>query len=246
MKWLFKPFHLEHKNERLKSIFKTKIIEGIFDNNDNLSNREIVIRLKTYLKKKDTLDIIKEIYIKTLDQYVAEERNPSINISELKNLNTFSLCLFSGVLAKGTSLPKPKTTFKGSICQRGQQLFCDIFFSDCCAALKPKYCVSVTRCLYLGDYNARKYVDELTSFYNNFKPLSMLQVPHHGSKKSWNIKLLKLFKPCNTFIQYGRNGHGHPSESVLEDCVAKTTCYLVSDDITSKMNFLFELDIENR
>ncbi len=48
-----------------------------------------------------------------------------------------------------------------------------------------------SKTLYLGDYNAKKNFDELKNVYSSFwKEISCLQVPHHGSNKSFDEDLL--------------------------------------------------------
>ena len=46
--------------------------------------------------------------------------------------------------------------------------------------------------LYLGDYNAKDHCDKLQTVYGGFwKEISCVQVPHHGSEKSFNDELLE-------------------------------------------------------
>lgn len=48
------------------------------------------------------------------------------------------------------------------------------------------------RTLYLGDYNAKDHCDKLQTVYGGFwKEILCLQVPHHGSEKSFNDELLE-------------------------------------------------------
>lgn len=48
-----------------------------------------------------------------------------------------------------------------------------------------------SKTLYLGDYNAKKNFDELKNVYCSFwKEISCLQIPHHGSKESFDEDLL--------------------------------------------------------
>lgn len=49
-----------------------------------------------------------------------------------------------------------------------------------------------SRTLYLGDYNAKDHCDKLQTVYGSFwQKISCLQVPHHGSEKSFNDELLE-------------------------------------------------------
>lgn len=49
-----------------------------------------------------------------------------------------------------------------------------------------------SRTLYLGDYNAKDHCDKLQTVYGGFwKEISCVQVPHHGSEKSFNDELLE-------------------------------------------------------
>ena len=48
-----------------------------------------------------------------------------------------------------------------------------------------------SRSLFLGDYNARKYCNELVNYYRKYwGDITCLQIPHHGSIDSFNNNLL--------------------------------------------------------
>ena len=46
-------------------------------------------------------------------------------------------------------------------------------------------------CLYLGDYNAKDYFEELFEAYKEVWPtIDIIQIPHHGSLKNFKEKLI--------------------------------------------------------
>jgi hypothetical protein len=78
---------------------------------------------------------------------------------------------------------------------------------------------SKTGCLYLGDYNAKKHIQEIEKYYHRYieRSILTLQIPHHGSKHSWNTRLLDWAE--DFVVSYGSNGYWHPSSKVLLDVV---------------------------
>lgn len=46
-------------------------------------------------------------------------------------------------------------------------------------------------CLYTGDYNAHKYIDELKRFYMHVEDqIGIVQIPHHGSRNNYDPQLI--------------------------------------------------------
>lgn len=58
---------------------------------------------------------------------------------------------------------------------------------------------------------------EILPFAQDEIPLSILQVPHHGSKTSLNSEILDILNPSLAIISVGKkNSYGHPSEEILK------------------------------
>jgi hypothetical protein len=76
--------------------------------------------------------------------------------------------------------------------------------------------------LFLSDANFKN-----PNFFKHFRKhlsqslifTALTQLPHHGSKRSWNCKLIKLMPCCFLWIpSYGKkNNNGHPSFEVINN-----------------------------
>lgn len=64
-----------------------------------------------------------------------------------------------------------------------------------------------------------------------FSPVSVLQVPHHGSKTGLSSSILDLIKPELAVISVGKNNYGHPSEAVIKILGDKDIKTLRTDEI---------------
>jgi len=51
---------------------------------------------------------------------------------------------------------------------------------------------------------------------NYINDIDVIKVPHHGSKTSSTLSLIKHFEPEFAIIQVGKNSFGHPSQEVIE------------------------------
>lgn len=79
-------------------------------------------------------------------------------------------------------------------------------------------------CIYTGDYNLsnddnyKKMYDQMhDNFSKYWNKVGVIQIPHHGSEKSFNDKLLKDFKYGVFIISYGMwNTYEHPSWKIVE------------------------------
>lgn len=80
-------------------------------------------------------------------------------------------------------------------------------------------------CLYLGDTNLNQTSGGsgiIEAIYNNLGDvrhnIGTIQVPHHGSKKSFNNDILWLNNPSLYFASFGKqNKYRHPSYTVVEE-----------------------------
>lgn len=89
-------------------------------------------------------------------------------------------------------------------------------------------------CLYTGDATIDKNILPWIDAIKNTYPVGTIQIPHHGSMKSFNSSLLDHgFFHC--VISVGKNNiYGHPSGKVLKDILSYDMCpILVTDDPTS-------------
>ena len=71
-------------------------------------------------------------------------------------------------------------------------------------------------CLYLGDSDGNNYGDLVKTVPDEIKKISTVQIPHHGSIKSFNNDIAKGGRIC--VISHGEhNSYGHPSADVIAD-----------------------------
>lgn len=79
-------------------------------------------------------------------------------------------------------------------------------------------------CIYTGDYNLsdddndKKMYDKMhNNFSKYWNKVGVIQIPHHGSEKSFNDKLLEDFESGVFIISYGmRNTYKHPSWEIVK------------------------------
>ncbi len=91
-------------------------------------------------------------------------------------------------------------------------------------------------CVYMGDYNAQKYWEELRAYVLNrvCAKIGLFQVPHHGSRASFNEALLDY--DAEFVISAGcTNRHGHPADEVVGKILSKEKAlHIVSDCLSSE------------
>ncbi len=97
-------------------------------------------------------------------------------------------------------------------------------------------------CIYTGDYNlSNNYEKMRRNFLKCWNKIGIIQIPHHGSEKSFNNKLLKDFKHGVFIISYGtRNTYKHPSWKIVEKIllIKNSLLYLVTEKKCSKLIML--------
>lgn len=95
-------------------------------------------------------------------------------------------------------------------------------------------------CLYLGDANLNKigYLDALKRcLCELYGTIGTIQIPHHGSKKSFSNHLLKS-NPSKiiSVITCGANRKKHPSKTVVDQITTSgSTLFVVTERFISKM-----------
>ena len=106
---------------------------------------------------------------------------------------------------------------------------------------------SLLGCLYLGDSNLND-IDERdetiidyiksTSCLNEYVDnLGLIQIPHHGSLKSFSSSIFSINPQCsNYFLSYGNNTYGHPADRVVEEILSrKNILHCVNQHKESKL-----------
>ena len=91
-------------------------------------------------------------------------------------------------------------------------------------------------CLYTGDINLTDGRFILRSIFSKYwKEIGTIQVPHHGSKKSFSSK---NFRKCVCApISTGKNPFGHPSPKTLQELISLNTCPILVTEMIGFRQF---------
>lgn len=99
-------------------------------------------------------------------------------------------------------------------------------------------------CLYTGDYDGF-LLDSIFNLLNESRVdrIGTIQIPHHGSPKSWNNGFI-LKHPIHWFVQFGeKNKFGHPSLGVISS-IEKTNpnhrIFMVTESFSSGLRQYIE------
>lgn len=87
--------------------------------------------------------------------------------------------------------------------------------------------------LLTGDSQVSGLEDALQPFGSaqGFRTVSVLQVPHHGSKTGLSSEILDVLKPGLAVISVGKNNYGHPTKETLELLRDRNIKILRTDEI---------------
>ena len=222
--WVFIPFNYEYKN-RSKEFFDKLENNGIDIN--ELKNSDY-----DYIKHRKT---IKDIY------------------GEVGNINQNSMFLYSGPFSKEENSPNYKGldwTFK-YLDESSFKYFLDTpssSLSECSFSdpyknpfLKNSLpCLYRVACLYTGDGDLNK-VDVKNIYEEKWDLIGTIQIPHHGSLKSFKESILEdQYFLCP--ISVGKkNPYGHPSREVVRKILSNTSFPIfVTEDVDSEFTETIE------
>lgn len=142
-----------------------------------------------------------------------------------KNLNESSLVLYSGPM---TTIPWNRKGYN--------KLVIGKYFSSKIEEVKTKI---KSGCLYLGDFDATKNINEIFSSYNKVRNnIGMVQIPHHGSKHNYSENIWKINNNILAVISAGENNkYGHPDKVVLEHLAIRAKTAVITEDEHTKIVF---------
>lgn len=144
-------------------------------------------------------------------------------------VNENSMLLYSG---------PSKIVNKGRVC--GCKAFSELIgYSDSCLYLCK------AGCIYTGDCDLKRI--ELSNIYSSYKKyVGVVQVPHHGSKHSFDLKSLDGFTDLICPVSYGtKNRYGHPSAEVVKDLFLSPFQILsINENPNSKFEQIFDCPLE--
>lgn len=101
-------------------------------------------------------------------------------------------------------------------------------------------------CLYTGDYDASRdeMFDELKGMYSKYwESIECIQIPHHGSKDNYNIKLIRQGKFY--IISVGcKNKYKHLDSQVIKDiCLVGAIPLIVTEETLGRVFFCLAFNI---
>lgn len=176
-----------------------------------------------------------------------------------KDLNYTSMTLFSGIrnpyyrqmkVPKGRCFEITKNNYCNYIIQRkimeycnshnciSNQIECYNKYNDSCLLSKA------SGCLYTGDYcagnaTAWKSLNKVYYYYNDY--IGCIQIPHHGSKRSYNKNFLNY--DAYNVISTGENPYGHPHGTVIQSIMNNgRPLFLVTECTNSSASFIVYKD----
>lgn len=200
-------------NSDTKLIFKYNdkpIWKYIFN---NFKDNKLSAKINEFKKKYSiNLPLNSEIY----NTFIKKDEYKKLFI----NKNIYSLILYSAPIDKNSYFNKSTIHYD----------MYEIFFSE-------KEYLHKTGCLYTGDFNLNNTFNFIEDILHKNK-ISLFQIPHHGSKNSWNNKHKKYLKNKFLFISAGKkNIYSHPNKEVLIDILSTYCCYLrvICEDKESKI-----------
>lgn len=148
-----------------------------------------------------------------------------------------SLCSLSCCWPGGLFLPNPKLA-PDRLCHDWED-----FMYHCCPPhhhLWREYqSLAQNYSQLLGDMNTKKEWNNLKTRYQALFPLiQLIQVPHHGSHKSWSSDICSDLAPCRYVISAGlSNRHGHPDCQIMQD-IRKTSSPVGIEWVNEHHSFL--------
>lgn len=105
--------------------------------------------------------------------------------------------------------------------------------------LKSILSYTIPKALYMGDFEATKYFDQLKDYYrNNWGGFRVLQVPHHGSDDNWHSGLCSRQRLCVISAPEKGNNGKHPGKSTLSKI---NLCGGIPQIVTENPNSRLEL-----
>ncbi len=210
-------------NSGSKLVFKYNnkpIWEYVFN---NFKDEKLSAKIKSLTEKYSiTLEIYKNFIINRNHKKRGIDKNiySLILYSGPVNKNIYSLILYFG------------SEDEKRMCIKKTCEIYEIIFST------ENYFSYKIGCLYTGDFNLNIDFDFIKNMLENNCEINFFQIPHHGSKHSWNSKYKNNLNNKFLFLSAGtKNKYSHPHKEVLMDILSTHCCYprIISEDKESKI-----------
>lgn len=201
-----------NSNSKLVFNYNDKPIwEYIFN---NFKDKKLSDKIKKF-RKKHSINL--PINSETYNTLTKDNEYKKISLDK----NIYSLILYSRPVNENSCFDKSTIHYE----------MYDIFFG------KKEY-LHKTGCLYTGDFNLNNNFEFIENILKNNNKISSFQIPHHGSKYSWNNKYKNNLENKFLFLSAGtKNKYSHPHKEVLMDILSTHCCYprIISEDKESKI-----------
>ena len=191
--------------------------------------------LESLLGKPATAEKLEQVYKRIMKKN--EDENTNENMDENNISMTDIEDAYKQVLGEFNT--NSMTLFSGEIQNRYEQ-FLDIndrLYACCC--YRPKH----SGCLYTGDYDALGKIkwNQLKKAYKKYwKYIGCVQIPHHGSRHSFNNEFLEMDAVFVISAGYS-NQFKHPHSCVMKSCMQKgIKPHIVTEDIGSTLYLLIK------
>ncbi len=211
--WVFIPYnyHSTSRVEKLKQI----LMEDL-----NVTEEKIIVTLNLYLSQNKTREI-KKIYNQLED-----------------TINNNSMLVYSGPNNECSNYSSYSNNHTPPL-ELLRNFSHQSYLKYCCTY--HDYFSNLAGCIYTGDidFNHFKKEESLETIYQkHYKNVIIIQVPHHGSRKSFNINFMLGKNNTKKYlcpISVGNNNiYGHPGGCVLNDIIMQGSVpILITENIGS-------------
>ena len=157
------------------------------------------------------------------------------------NFNDHSMVLYSGEKEKYRSIPRIHRMYRMD--GKMEKLYYNkdiVFYNKYFDEYFDEYFDDTINigCLYTGDYDAFNpdAFKDLKTRYKRYWPyIGCVQIPHHGSKDSYNPMLIEENQSC--IISAGKkNRYNHPDSQVINDILLRDGIpFIVTEDANSRL-----------
>jgi hypothetical protein len=102
-------------------------------------------------------------------------------------------------------------------------------------------------CLYTGDSDCDIPVWQKGLFYDVWKNIGTIQLPHHGSQKSFDIKKNEIDRSYFFPVSCGgKNSYGHPSGKVLSYLISRNCLPQIITEMSDTVYMQYILSVRNK
>ncbi|MGG3889489.1 MBL fold metallo-hydrolase [Metabacillus fastidiosus] len=216
-KWEFIFFNYDHTDEMVRKFEKMKSFEG-----GSLFDKEKLVRVLSSKKRK----LIKREYSRILS-------SPDMGPNLKNDINNTSVILYHGPVesvsdsrVKGVQIQQKRALplFEkviSHIKKKRKKALNSFYDFQRSHFHTTKVCTALRGTLLMGDISVQSDFKQIESYFNGkWTNISVMSVPHHGSKYNWFSDLLKVVKDGSSMwvVSAGTaNKYAHPDPNFIEE-----------------------------